>query len=88
MERRSPTKSHNPSLKWQVVLVTGVLAVPGCLAGAIVGVCLGGFITCCILGGVIGAMFGGFMEAWPAAGPERPPTGLNGRGPARPFDFD
>lgn len=57
---------HNPSQRFRVAVVAGVLAVPGALGGALASLLLGHFILCAVAGGLIGAILGAAVEAWPS----------------------
>jgi hypothetical protein len=59
---------RNPPLGWRIVIVAGLLAAPGVIAGAMVGLLVGAFGTCTVIGGLLGASVGALMEAWPFTG--------------------
>jgi hypothetical protein len=54
---------RNPTRRWRVLLVAGVLAVPGGLSGAMVSLFLGWPVACTVVGTLLGATLGGLMEA-------------------------
>jgi hypothetical protein len=54
---------RNPSPAWRAVAVALVLALPGTLAGALLGLCAGwDFEVCWFSGGVLGALIGAAVE--------------------------
>ncbi len=64
---------RNPPPGWRVFLVAVVLAVPGALAGGMVSLYAGDFLTCSVLGALAGAVAGAVMEGRPpAASHDRP----------------
>jgi hypothetical protein len=48
-----------------MLLVGGVLAMPGFLAGGLAALLLGSFFVCAMVGMILGACLGAAMEAWP-----------------------
>lgn len=59
------SRFRNPPIAWRVFLVAVVLAMPGFLAGGMVGLVLGQFLVCSLAGALIFALVGAAMEAWP-----------------------